>query len=164
MTGYGLIEQIETQMRAAPGHTAVVSDDQRLSYGELAIASNTVRQALVDLNVEPGSRVAVVGDAATWSVASLVALWQCNAVYMPLSPNVSVALLDRQLEFLRPRVVIAPIGSSCLESTEPVLRLDDVGVEIEVSSETAGATENDFSHIAMTSGTSGRPKAVAVGR
>ncbi len=87
--------------------TALVVEDQRLSFSELDFLSNRVANGLVAIGVEPGDRVGLFG-ANSWEwVASYYGIAKAGAVLIALSSMLSTDQLRYTLADAGTSVVIA---------------------------------------------------------
>ena len=80
-------EFIEDQVeRSSEAHALSIGTD-RVSYLELNSRSNRLAHFLREQGADPGTRVGVYLDRSLDSVISLLALFKCGAIYLPLDPK-----------------------------------------------------------------------------
>lgn len=93
--------------RTAPDATAVVLDDQRLSFGELDELSSRLAGALVALaGCRPGDRVALVCGKTPLALVAIHAALKAGCAYVPVDPDSPPARSVRLLRASEPRAVI----------------------------------------------------------
>ena len=80
-------EWIESQCAASPRATAVVCEERRTSYGDLAARSNRLARHLKELGVSRGSLVGVSLDRSEEMIIAVLAIWKTGAAYVPLDPT-----------------------------------------------------------------------------
>lgn len=73
--------------RRYPNKTAVVLEDTRCTFEELNNRANKLANALIDMGVNKGDRVAVLVDSCLPYAELLCASQKCGAVVVPLNPG-----------------------------------------------------------------------------
>jgi acyl-CoA synthetase (AMP-forming)/AMP-acid ligase II len=128
---------------------AVHSGAERVTRRALIDEANAVRDALVELGIEPGMRVGVMLGNDAGTVATLFGVWAAGAVYVPVNPR----LTDREIELL-----IASVSPAALITTPG----DDARIAGLVLPELSEAPcdDADVALVQTTSGTTGRPRPV----
>ncbi len=105
-----LIERMEERR----DELAVAAGDRTATYGELLEAFFLWRERLAQAQLPPGAVVTVEGDYGVGPIAAFLALADCNAVVVPLSPD-SAAHLEQFVELgeaeyrLHPDTDVAPV-------------------------------------------------------
>jgi long-chain acyl-CoA synthetase len=156
--------------------TALVVDDQRLSFSELDFLSNRIANGLVAIGVQPGDRVGLFG-ANSWEwVAAYYGVAKTGAVLNPLSSMLTTDELRYTVADAGTRVVIGSHAKAGqLRELTAAGALDHVVLWGDAEAE--GTTTlgdwlgrcsaefavrprqpSDLAAIAYTSGTTGRPK------
>lgn len=143
------------------GRLAVLSGARRLTYGELGRETDALVHRLRAAGVRAGQPVAAVLPRGADGVVTLLACLRLGAVYCPLSPNDPSDRLGTLLDRLRPALV--------LTDRESALSLPAEGLPVAVlDAEFPAAHDVDVlpgaAYVIHTSGSTGLPKAVAVGR
>uniref|UniRef100_UPI001BD2246D AMP-binding protein n=1 Tax=Photorhabdus noenieputensis TaxID=1208607 RepID=UPI001BD2246D len=78
----------EQQADKTPDATALVYEDQTLSYAELNARANRLARQLIEQGVCPGDHVALLLDRSMELVMAQLAILKAGAVYVPIDPNV----------------------------------------------------------------------------
>ncbi|RQS02351.1 amino acid adenylation domain-containing protein, partial [Burkholderia sp. Bp9002] len=167
---HGLFEE---QVRRTPEATALISDDERLSYAELNARANRLARYLVDLDVAPDTLVAVCLERGAPMVVSLLGILKAGGAYVPLDPAYPGARLAHILSDAAPAVVLVdPVGRKALADAlgDAFLSkhtLVDVSVGAppwdglpsdDLSPSTLGLTSRHLAYVIYTSGSTGMPK------
>ncbi len=81
-----LHQRVTAQAAAQPAATALVFEEQALSYGELDARANRIARALIARGVAPEQRVGVACERGIDLVVALLAVLKAGAAYVPLDP------------------------------------------------------------------------------
>ncbi|MGK5730757.1 non-ribosomal peptide synthetase [Streptomyces sp. URMC 124] len=151
--------------RHDPGLPAVVSGARKITYGELDRLVDELVARLRAAGVTAGQPVAAVLPRGVDTVVTLLACLRLRAVYCPLSPNDPASRLETLLRRLSPALVLADRESALALPAEglpvPVALLDADGA---FPAAAPAAPVDGAAYVIHTSGSTGLPKAVAVGR
>ncbi|WP_284291839.1 condensation domain-containing protein, partial [Piscinibacter gummiphilus] len=138
---------IERQVRERPDATAVVFEDESLSYAELNRRANQVAHRLIGLGVGPEVKVGLSTQRSLEMVVGLLGILKAGGAYVPLDPAYPA---DRLAYMQADSGVALVLGS------------EDLGAE-----RFAGQPEHDpqvpvhveqLAYVIYTSGSTGRPK------
>ncbi|WP_406301653.1 amino acid adenylation domain-containing protein [Streptomyces sp. NBC_00885] len=140
---------------------ALLIGARRLTYGDLDEQVTSLAQRMRDAGVTAGQPVAAVLPRGADSVVTLLACLRTGAVYCPLSPSDPVSRLELLLERLGPSLVLTSADAGAtLPAHLPTARIDAASFPAARPADVvAGAA-----YIIHTSGSTGIPKPVAVGR
>ncbi|GGX98178.1 non-ribosomal peptide synthetase [Streptomyces hiroshimensis] len=151
--------------RHDPGLPALVSGARKITYGELDRLVEGLAARLRAAGVTPGQPVAAVLPRGVDTVVTLFACLRTGAVYSPLSPNDPASRLETLLRRLSPALVLTDRESALALPAEglpvPVALLDADGA---FPAAAPAACVDGAAYVIHTSGSTGLPKAVAVGR
>ncbi|MDT0444519.1 non-ribosomal peptide synthetase [Streptomyces johnsoniae] len=163
----GLLHRdIDRWTRQAPGATAVVGPDRRLTYAELGDAAGRVARRLRAAGVVPDQPVAVLCDRRTDLVAGLLGVLRSGGCYLPLDDTVPADRLGAVLDLAGARVVLTTreLAPRLPRDGRQVLYLDDVPAWPAATDPDPdpGTVPASLAYAVLTSGSTGRPKAVGV--
>src|SRR5439155_24351013 len=79
-------ELFEEQVRRTPEATALVYEEQRLSYEELNQQANQLGHYLIRLGVKPDERVGICVERGVGMVVGLLGILKAGGAYVPLDP------------------------------------------------------------------------------
>jgi amino acid adenylation domain-containing protein len=155
----------EARAAATPDRACVEGADGSMTYAETDALANRLAHRLRELGAGAESRVAVLMDRVPQVVPSVLAAWKAGAAYVPLDP----AHPEERLHWLlrdsgaRAVVTLARWAGRVADAGVPVVVLD--AEPLDAFPGTAPADEDDarrLAYVVYTSGTTGRPKGVAV--
>ncbi|PRH78970.1 non-ribosomal peptide synthetase [Streptomyces solincola] len=144
-----------------PARPALVAGERSWSYGELDAMVSSLAGRMAEAGVRAGQPVAAVLPRGADSVVALLACLRGGAVYCPLSPSDPPARLTGLLERLSPALV--------LTSPDAPVRVPGGLPHAEVGAALLPAAADaaplpGAAYVIHTSGSTGLPKPVAVGR
>lgn len=148
---------------ASPRTPAVIGPGMALTYAELdAVVEQRARQ-LAGWGVQPGDRVAAMLPGHAEGVIWVHALGRAGAVIVPLHPSWTAEEIASCISTVRPRLVLAGIGTAAAIGTTsvPVATPDELSATAEAPLR-ARLTDSDLHSIIWTSGTEGNPRAVCL--
>ena len=99
-------ELFEEQVRRSPEATAVVFEEEELSYGELNARANRLAHYLRELGVKPDERVAIWVERSFEMIVGLLAILKAGGGYVPLDPSYPEERLKYMLADSAPVVLL----------------------------------------------------------
>ncbi|MBW8843344.1 MAG: non-ribosomal peptide synthetase, partial [Burkholderiales bacterium] len=163
----------EQQARLRPEATALVFEQECLSYAALNARANQLAHHLRALGVGPDTRVAICLPRSTEMVVALLATLKAGAAYVPLDPAYPAQRLAFMLEDCRPRVVLS--NAALLDQLPATRSLSRATLlDITLAQLLQGQPTDDLppsarrlhpahlAYIIYTSGSTGLPKGVMV--
>ena len=158
----------EQQAASAPESTAVICEENRLSYAELNARANQLAHYLREFGVGPETPVVLNLERSVETITGILAILKAGGAYVPLDGAQPKQRLTAILEEINAPVIVTQ--SSLKEQfngrNEKAICIDsDWDAISKESSENprAGAGEDNLAYIIYTSGSTGKPKGVAVG-
>ncbi|WXK35240.1 amino acid adenylation domain-containing protein (plasmid) [Mycetohabitans rhizoxinica] len=163
----------EAQVARTPQATALVVEEQMLSYSQLNAQANRLAHELFELGVKPDARVAVYAQRGPEMIVGMLATLKAGGAYVPLDPAYPPERLAYMVSDSTPAVLLS-VG------TPPAAVMQGLGAEVPVLDLQADAarwahqstsnldapelalTAQDPAYVIYTSGSTGRPKGVMV--
>jgi amino acid adenylation domain-containing protein len=164
-------ELFERQVERAPGATAVVFGEDRVTYAELNARANRLAHDLRARGVGPEVRVAICLERGPEMVAAVLAVLKAGGAYVPLDPAYPADRLAYMLADSAPAVVLTQRAvardlAGVLEGGGvPVVDLTDASAwshRPETNPERGVLAPEHPAYVIYTSGSTGRPKGVLV--
>ncbi|MEL4897611.1 amino acid adenylation domain-containing protein [Crocosphaera sp. Alani8] len=163
-----LIHQLfEAQVEKAPNNTALVFEEESLTYQELNKKANQLAHYLYKLGVKPETLVGIYLEPSLEMVIALLAILKVGGAYLPLDPNypqqrLDFMIQDSEIDYL--------ISSSALKNNNSntvkhFIDINEIQVEINQQKNTNLELEinpENLAYIIYTSGSTGIPKGVQV--
>jgi amino acid adenylation domain-containing protein len=155
----------EEQVTKTPDATAVVFEDESLSYSELNRRADHLAHYLQELGVSPNHRVAICVERSLGMLVGLLGILKAGAAYLPLDPTFPSDRLSFMLQDAQPFVLLTHEKLKTLlpPHRAQVVYLDELpaGLSRQPRKLTGVQAEN-IAYVLYTSGSTGTPKGVQV--
>ncbi|MFY0565971.1 non-ribosomal peptide synthase/polyketide synthase [Archangium lansingense] len=156
----------EQQVALRPDAIAVEFGDQRLTYRQLEARSNQLARLLRAHGVGPDVLVALSLERSLELIISLLAILKAGGAYLPLDASYPAQRLAFMLEDASPLLLLtsrALLPQIPLPAPISTLLVDEVNLEgLSPAPLASGVTSRNLAYVDFTSGTTGRPKGVAI--
>ncbi|MFE7115549.1 amino acid adenylation domain-containing protein, partial [Streptomyces sp. NPDC057654] len=174
-----LPELFEAQAARTPDATAVVFEDEELSYERLNARANRLARLLIEHGAGPERYVAVALPRSIDQVVSLLAVIKAGAGYVPVDPAYPVERIAHMLADIGPVLVLTSVAASpslppadaasaprlVLDGPEPAEFLGGEGLpvpDVTADERPAALLPAHPSYVIYTSGSTGKPKGVVM--
>ncbi|WP_150050248.1 non-ribosomal peptide synthetase [Methylomonas rhizoryzae] len=161
--GVPVQELIRRQAEAWPQAIALIAGEQSLRYAELERDANRLAHYLVQVGLGRESRVAVLLARGVEAIVAMLAVLKAGAAFVPLDPEQPAQrLADVIADAGASRVIVRGEPRHTLAGA-PLLDLAAVDLTVYSDRPPAVAIHPDqLAYLILTSGSSGKPKGVAV--
>ncbi len=153
---------------ANPKRTALILDNETLSYGDLDAKSSYLATYLHQQNIKAGNIVGISLEDNISFIIAILAIMKINAVYLPLDPSYPDTNLNFMLNNSKANLLIASpnLKSRLTSQFGNILFLDRdfFSTTPRLDNHNNKKTKNNISHIIYTSGSTGNPKGIMVSR
>ncbi|HEY2116418.1 MAG TPA: amino acid adenylation domain-containing protein, partial [Candidatus Angelobacter sp.] len=168
--GVCIHELFEAQVKRTPEATAVVFEDERVSYDELNRRANRLAHHLREKGVKPEKRVGICTERSVEMVVAVLAVLKAGGAYVPLDPHYPEERLQYMMKDSEPIMVLTQRNTADLvrrvgDGTS-VVELDGEAERWEGEAETnperasVGLMPEHLAYVIYTSGSTGVPKGV----
>ncbi|MGI0116230.1 amino acid adenylation domain-containing protein [Zooshikella sp. RANM57] len=165
-----LTDLLQAQANASPSNTAVVFENQKLSYQALSAQANQLAHFLIQQGVGPGKFVGLAIPRSLELIVAQQAIIRAGGAYLPIDPDYPAERINYMQEHAQPVLILTCQSLAGLFSF-PCVYVDDVlhdGVN-NLPSHWPQAEEmvqplqaTDPAYVIYTSGSTGKPKGVVV--
>ncbi|KAF8950000.1 hypothetical protein BGZ46_004810, partial [Entomortierella lignicola] len=160
-------QQFEHRVETSPNATAVVYEDQSLSYRELNERANRLAYHLIDIGVKPDSLVAICVGRSLSMIVAVMAVLKAGGAYVPLDPTFASERLNDILDDASPSILLADkAGCDALSSlVSDTIKIVDPNTSLDMPAHNphvADLTSKNLAYIIYTSGSTGKPKGVMI--
>nr|QIE07359.1 dimodular nonribosomal peptide synthase NecA [Burkholderia sp. B8(2020)] len=163
----------EAQVERTPDATALIVENQTLSYKELNARANRLAHHLRALGVRPGSCVALYVQRSPEMVIGMLATLKAGGAYVPLDPTYPPERLADMVTDSTPVAVLSiqalhTAVAQRLGAGVPVLDLQAHAVQWRdrsannLDAQEVGLNAHHLAYVIYTSGSTGRPKGVMI--
>jgi non-ribosomal peptide synthetase component F len=156
-------ERFEQQAARTPDATALVYEDQRLSYAELNARANRLAHHLRERGVGPEVLVGLCVERSLEQVVAILGVLKAGGAYVPLDPGYPKQRLSFILDDSRTPILLTQshLAGDLPDEGGEVVCLDTDAAAIGQQPETNPApvgTTGDTAYVIYTSGSTGTPK------
>jgi amino acid adenylation domain-containing protein len=169
--GDTVVELFEAQAARTPEATALVFEEDSLSYAEVNARANRLARLLVEHGAGPERVVALTMPRCLDTFVGMVAVLKAGAAYLPVDPEYPDERVAYMLNHTRPALALTHAArQGGLPTGTPALVLDTDATEAGLAARPAGNLSDDErggplrdanpAYLIYTSGSTGRPKGV----
>ncbi|MGA4721898.1 amino acid adenylation domain-containing protein [Fictibacillus nanhaiensis] len=156
----------EDQVRKFPLHTAIVYQENSLTYQELEQQSNQVANFLVRQGVKKNSFVGICIDRSLEMVVGILGVLKSGAAYVPIDPKQpqdrqSFIVKDVNMDFVLTQEHLINNFSHNIQVITLDRDIEDIQKEV-ISNPKVKVDPQDPAYVIYTSGSTGKPKGVIV--
>ncbi|MCW7550878.1 amino acid adenylation domain-containing protein, partial [Photorhabdus sp. APURE] len=156
----------EQQVERTPDATALIYEEQTLSYAELNTRANRLARQLIEQGISPGNHVAFLLARSIELVVAQLAVLKAGAVYVPVDPDVPDERKNWLISDCSAKLLLTDTQADIPANLAvPLLRLSDetdTGREEDRINPDLPRSSTELAYIMYTSGSTGTPKGVLV--
>ncbi len=162
-----ILQQFYNFAKKSPFKTAVIHNEQRITYKELNDLSSKIANKMQDIGIKKQDYIGLLLNRSTDFIISILAILKCGAIYVPIDieqsrEQIENVLLDTQAQYI---ITNNKFFDKLSTTNVKVINFDMVS--------TSRVTENSFSFdnistgndvvcLMYTSGTTGNPKGIKI--
>ncbi|MES2824016.1 MAG: amino acid adenylation domain-containing protein [Pseudomonadota bacterium] len=166
-------ELFEAHVESNPNATAVVFENQKITYGELNLKANQLAHYLINKKqVTPDTLVGICVNRSLDMVIGMLAILKAGGAYVPIDPEYPETRLKFMLDDAK---LVTVLTQNHLRDTTPVtdeqaVCLDSNVIKQELQAQPSsnlnaqvlGLSSRHLAYVIYTSGTTGNPKGVLI--
>ncbi|MCL1918567.1 MAG: amino acid adenylation domain-containing protein [Peptococcaceae bacterium] len=163
-----VVQLFEEQVARTPNNTAIIFEDQKLSYKELNVhANHLARKLRQEYKIQPDDFVAILTERSLEMIVGIFAILKSGAAYVPIDPTYPEERIRFVLEDCQPKAILVGPGGFEVSAGMPVNEMTinlcsmDNYANNDKNPEHINGPEN-LAYLIYTSGTTGNPKGVMV--
>ncbi|BAZ37901.1 amino acid adenylation domain-containing protein [Calothrix sp. NIES-4101] len=157
----------EQQVKKTPEYTAVVCENQKLTYTQLNARANQVAHYLKNLGISADVLVGLYLERTVDIIVGILGVLKASAAYLPLDPKLPAENLAFRVQDAQATIVLTQqsLAEKLLPTEAQIICLDTdwetIALESCENPQTSVQPEN-LVYAIFTSGSTGKPKAVAI--
>lgn len=143
-----------------PNQVAITKGQEYIYYSELNLLSDKVAQSLLKWGICSGNRVVVIPEYTIESIAVILGIMKCEAVYIPLDIQAPKERIEMIVEKTEAKCLI--VGNRKLATKVKVFCIADLLHGSSVETKITWSRTQKIAYTIYTSGSTGIPKGVQV--
>ena len=147
-------KRFEIHAEKSPDKPALVSNGERLTYGELNEKANRIANALIKKGIKPNSNVLVMIHRNSNLIASILGVLKAGCAYIPIDLEYPQERIDYIYENSKADYIIAD------EDKENSLNVEELLKEENIENPDVEISPDSLAYMIYTSGSTGNPKGV----
>ncbi|AOM39965.1 non-ribosomal peptide synthetase [Xenorhabdus hominickii] len=158
-----LHEDVFAQAERTPNAVALVTHNQKMSYGELSLAARQLAAVLQEMSVMPGGRVAISMEKGIGQIVAVLAILYAGSVYVPVPVDQPLSRRRAICESAGINIVITdPAQQNTVWSQDVHCVSWHQDKQVSPLASMAKREVTDPAYIIYTSGSTGIPKGVVI--
>ncbi|QYO63611.1 AMP-binding protein [Leptolyngbya sp. 7M] len=165
---HSIPQLIERQVEKSPNATAVIFQQEQLTYRELNEKANQLAHYLKELGVQPETLVGICVERSLTMFIGLLGILKAGGAYIPLDPNYPQDRLEFMLEDSQLPVLITQkqllsqlptlekVQVVCIDTDWPIIS------QLSKENPTSSVAPDHLAYTIYTSGSTGKPKGVQI--
>lgn len=159
-----LVDLFEEQTERTPDNTALVFEEQQLTYKELNEKANVLANKLRASGVKQDEFIALIADRSIEMICGIFAVIKAGGAYVPIDPTYPEERINYMLSDCGSRIVLKFTDEDIsLNDDIQIIDMKDSGLwKGETSNPEHIAASDNLAYCIYTSGTTGQPKGVMI--
>ncbi|MEC1551719.1 bacitracin non-ribosomal peptide synthetase BacA [Bacillus haynesii] len=163
--GKAIHQLFEEQAKRIPDHTAVVFEDQKLTYRQLNEKANQVARLLREKGVKPDTLVGIMMERSSDMITAILGVLKAGGAYLPIDPEYPLERMRYMAFDSQVKVIISdvPLGKGLTAESIELIHMDDERIAGQDRSDIDNVNQSgDLAYVIYTSGSTGKPKGVMI--
>ncbi|MCY8390895.1 non-ribosomal peptide synthetase, partial [Bacillus haynesii] len=163
--GKAIHQLFEEQAKRIPDHTAVVFEDQKLTYRQLNEKANQVARHLREKGVKPDTLVGIMMERSSDMITAILGVLKAGGAYLPIDPEYPLERMRYMAFDSQVKVIISdvPLAKGLTAESIELIHMDDERIAEQDRSDIDNVNQSgDLAYVIYTSGSTGKPKGVMI--
>lgn len=165
--GQSILDLIAAQADSSPNAPAIICDEMKINFAELAHKSGAVALALIANGLKKGDIVAFYVNRSPELIVGILGIMKAGGVYLPIDTDLPEKRVEYLLSHSKCRWVLTKELfklklSASISPDVNILLIDQLAFTREQQEIKHLVDPSDLAYLLYTSGTTGKPKAVKV--
>ncbi|WP_339226903.1 bacitracin non-ribosomal peptide synthetase BacA [Bacillus sp. FSL K6-0972] len=163
--GKAIHQLFEEQAKRIPDHTAVVFEDQKLTYRQLNEKANQVARLLREKGVKPDTLVGIMMERSSDMITAILGVLKAGGAYLPIDPEYPLERMRYMAFDSQVKVIISdvPLGKGLTAESIELIHMADERIAEQDRSDIDNVNQSgDLAYVIYTSGSTGKPKGVMI--
>ena len=157
-----IVGLFEEQVEKNPDNTAIVYNDQKLTYRQLNNKANCLANYLINIGIKKQSVIPVIMNRSTDLIISMLAIIKIGAVYLPISMETPIERIDYILQNSNSKFAISKKYFD-VDADVKFINIEEIDYsKYSTTNLNTSLDPLDLLYIIYTSGSTGKPKGVKV--
>jgi tyrocidine synthetase-3 len=153
----------QEQAEKTPDRTALIFEDERLTYRALDKRANQLARVLKEKGAAPGTVVGIISTPSLTMAVGILGILTAGGAYLPIDPNYPGQRVDFILADSSAPILVKSVKYEITDRTSTIIDLYDPSIYTGASIAAAVFSNPAYpAYIIYTSGTTGQPKGVVV--
>jgi amino acid adenylation domain-containing protein len=164
-----LHQLFEVQVQKTPEATALIFENQTLTYKELDDRANQLATYLQELGVKPDVLVGICLERSLSMIIAILAVLKAGGAYVPLDPTYPVERLNYMLQDTQTGILLTQaslnLDLDLSQQQIKIIYLDQFTYSHSINDNrplVSVVTPRDLAYVIYTSGSTGKPKGVQI--
>ena len=160
-----IISMFETEVKLHPNKTAVIFENQKLTYKELDEKSNQVANYLIKQNIKNTDIVGIMLERSIEMLICMFGILKTGAAYLPIDPEypetrINYIITNSNVKYILTQNNLIVENENCKYID---CKLDSSKIYKEINKKPSTTqTPKDLAYVIYTSGSTGNPKGVMI--
>jgi len=162
-----ITQLFEEQVEKTPDKTAVVFENEQLTYRELNERANKLANYLLDKGITSKTNVGILTSRSFDSIIGFLAILKLDCTYVPIDPTYPIDRIEYMISSSFINYILGNEDMSVLENINSNISLINIDIDNYNNFSSKFNIKQDFNpnsnlYIIFTSGSTGKPKGVTI--
>ncbi len=158
-----LLDQFFTSAETYSDKTAIIQNNDIISYAELTCNTHTIASCLIKKGITKGDRIALLMDNSAAYIATYYAIWEVGGIAVAFNTALMISDIDNLCKHSETKLLIHDKHFNVETLSINTQNFSDIELsENRTSPKIALPKTEDLASIIYTSGTTGQPKGVTL--